>query len=130
MFAQEELPKNCGSDGFTVQNKQLIFNNDKPGPRAFILHNTSSGIVILSHVQSVVGAGAEQSKLDKDKWALLSISDSNFSMGCMLYDPHHISYVECSSVVSVWSIPTQYSLGGLWVVQNNSLQKVLDALRE
>ena len=129
-FAQDAtLPSNCGSDGFTVQGKQLIFNNDKATPRVFILHNTSQGIVMLSHLQSISGAGVEQSKLDQDKWALIFMSGSNFSMGCMLYKPPSISYVPCPTVVSVCSIPTQVSFGSMWVVENSPLQKVVDALK-
>jgi len=123
------VPQNCGKDGFTVQDKQLIFNNDQATPRVFLLHNTSQGIVMLSHVQSISGAGVEQSKLDQDKWALIFMSASNFSMGCMLYKPPSISYVPCPSVVSVCSIPTTVSFGNMWVVENSSLQKVVDALK-
>lgn len=120
------VPKNCTNEGVNVQDKQFMFNNDRATPRIFVLHNTSSGTVMLSHVQSITGAGVLQSKLDPDKWAIVSVSDSNFSMACMLYKPPSIGYVDCASVVSVCSIPTEGPMGGLWVAENNTLESVLN----
>jgi hypothetical protein len=47
----------------------------------------------------------------------------------LLYQPPHVGYSDCSSVVSVCSIPSAVSLGGLWIVQNESLTKVVDTLK-
>ncbi|HEV2614529.1 MAG TPA: hypothetical protein VGV92_07450 [Gammaproteobacteria bacterium] len=123
------VPQSCTNKGFTVDNKQFIFNSDEnPVPRIYILHNISQGIVMLSHVKSVIGAGAQQSKLDQDKWAIVSVNDNNFSLGCMLYKPPNIGYVDCPSVVSVCSIPSP-SLGSFWIAENDTLANVLNKAR-
>lgn len=120
------VPENCGKEGFGVQDKQLMFNSDKATPRIFILHNTSQGTVVLSHLKSIPGAGVQQSKLDQGNWAVVSVSDSNFSMGCLFYKPPNIGYVDCLSVISVCSIPTEVSLGSFWLAENGSLDHVLN----
>lgn len=123
------VPKSCMDKGFGVENKQFVFNNDNVMPRAYILHNTSQGTVIMSHIQSVSGVAQQQSKLEQNKWALISVNDANFQMGCLLYKPPNIGYVDCASVVSVCSIPTSNLSGSLWVVENSTLQAVLNTLQ-
>lgn len=133
IFAQEggpQLPEKCGPDGFSFQNKQIIFNNDQPTQRIFILHNVSQGIVMLAHDKVDPGASAGwQSKLDKDQWSMVAVSQQGFSLGCMLYSPPNIGPVDCGSVLAVCAIPSAISLGGYWIAENKSLDKLLETAK-
>jgi hypothetical protein len=128
-IAQESLPANCGSDGFSVRDKLIFFNTDYSTHHIFILHNVSKGIVMLSHnnLGSGVSAGW-QSKLDKDKWAAIAVNTAGFSLGCMLYNPPNIGQADCASVVSVCSMTNTSSVGPSWLAENTTLSKVLEAL--
>lgn len=129
-FAQEAtLPASCENTGFESQDKQLVLKGDYAAPRVFILHNRSNGVVIMNHIVSSVGGRNDQSRLDPGKWSLVSPGSGDFPIGCIFYTSGHIGYQDCLSVLSVCSVPTKTSMGSSWIVQSDSLSKVLEILK-
>lgn len=124
------MPEECGNEGFTFQNGQLILGtqNSPLNPQLYMFHNNSDyEQLLISHPTNT--AMSTESRLDQGQWSAFAVNQPNFVINCFGRKPGAIGYVDCKSVLQVCSYP-KASMGGgnHWVAENKSLFDTISSL--
>lgn len=127
------VPAEFSSDGFTFQNGQLILGtqNSSLNPPLYIFHNHSDyQQLLLSHPTNTAMSAGWESRLDQGQWSALAMNQPNFVINCFGRKPGAIGYVDCKSVLEVYSYPKANVGGGnYWVSENKSLSGTISSLK-
>lgn len=130
------FPGNCATNqGYTFQGKELLLNspfNSIAPQRVFLLHNTTSGVIMVNHQVSNPGASAGwMSEISPNQWSAIAMNQPNFSLVCMAYIPPRLGFINCTNALSICSFPaSNQTLGTFWLAENQSLPKLLNTLAQ
>lgn len=123
--AKEILPKGCKS---LVIEGSLI-SIPKGEPRLIALHNLTQTDLWVTHPVTEGDISTSlSSQLQKDKWSLLKMNHTAFTLSCIESKPGHEQQISCKHVISACEWPTikkQQKQDILWVAENMTLSPLI-----
>jgi hypothetical protein len=131
------VPENCGQEGFSFVNGQLILNPqgaDLSSQPMYLIQNRSDFPQISLTRKTINSlAAAWTTRIDAGQWSALALTHPQFVVNCFGRKPGAIGYVDCASVLLVCSYPHAQSSNGAgshWIAENSSLLDVLTSVKQ
>jgi hypothetical protein len=123
--AQEILPKGCKP--IVIQGSVMTIPQGKP--RLITLHNLTETDLWVTHPLTEGDISSSlSSRLQGNRWSLLKMNTSSFTLSCIESRPGHEQQISCQHVISACEWPTfkTYRKKDIfWVAENMALSPLI-----